>query len=102
MVVVMSTQPEALQWADKFEKVHGKTYPPISVLRRLHDVELHLAQVERGFDKLLTERDALHLANAELLEALKSILEDMDSEHGTDYDYAKARAAIAKATGVTK
>jgi hypothetical protein len=38
-------------------------------------------------------------AAPDLLEALKAILEDMDSEHGTDYDYAKARAAIAKATG---
>lgn len=30
-----------------------------------------------------------------LYDALKSILEDMDSDFGTDYDYAKARAALA-------
>lgn len=34
----------------------------------------------------------------DLLEALQAIIEDMDSEHGTEYDYNKARAAIKKAT----
>ena len=34
----------------------------------------------------------------ELLDALQSIIADIDSPWGTDYDYNKARAAIAKAT----
>ena len=38
-------------------------------------------------------------AAPDLLEALQSIIEDIDSEFGTDCDYNKARAAIAKATG---
>lgn len=37
-------------------------------------------------------------AAPDLLDALQSIMEDMDSEHGTEYDYNKARAAIKKAT----
>lgn len=46
------------------------------------------------------EADARLIASApDLLEALQRIMEDMDSEFGTDYDYNKARAAIAKATG---
>ena len=40
-------------------------------------------------------------AAPELLEALQAIISDMDSEFGTDYDYNKARAVIAKATGST-
>ena len=52
---------------------------------------------------VFTKADAALIAAApDLLEALKSILEDMDSEHGTDYDYAKARAAMAKTTGEIK
>lgn len=54
-------------------------------------------------DKLrVGEADAnarLIAAAPELLEALQAIMEDMDSEFGTDYDYNKARAAIAKANG---
>ena len=38
-------------------------------------------------------------AAPDLLDALKTIIEDIDSEFGTDCDYNKARAAIAKATG---
>ena len=38
-------------------------------------------------------------AAPDLLDALQSIIEDIDSDFGTDYDYNKARAAIAKATG---
>lgn len=38
-------------------------------------------------------------AAPDLLDALQSIIEDIDSEFGTDCDYNKARAAIAKATG---
>jgi len=41
----------------------------------------------------------LSAINAELLEALKEIIADMDSDFGTGYDYDKARAAIAKAQG---
>ena len=38
-------------------------------------------------------------AAPDLLNALQSIIDDIDSEFGTDCDYNKARAAIAKATG---
>ena len=48
------------------------------------------AQQEQG------ELRRLHEANQAMLEALKAILEDIDSDHGTGYEYAKARAAIAK------
>jgi selenophosphate synthetase-related protein len=34
-----------------------------------------------------------------LLEALQQIMLDIDSDHGTGYDWNKARAAIRKATG---
>ena len=42
---------------------------------------------------------SLIAAAPDLLDALQSIIEDIDSEFGTDCDYNKARAAIAKATG---
>ena len=54
-------------------------------------------QDERGIDAKANAR--LIAAAPELLEALQAIMEDIDSEFGTDYDYNKARAAIAKATG---
>lgn len=38
-------------------------------------------------------------AAPELLEALEAIIEDIDSEFGTDYEYANARTVIAKARG---
>lgn len=40
--------------------------------------------------------------HAVLLEALEEIIADMDSDFGTGYDYDKARAAIARATGETQ
>jgi hypothetical protein len=99
----MSTQqPEALRLADELTTPHMEVNREAAAeLRRLHDVELHLAQVERGFDKLITQRDALHSVNAELLGALQSIMEMTggyvpDTSKG---EWAKARAAIAKATG---
>ena len=50
--------------------------------------------------KVETEANARLIAAApDLLDALQSIIEDIDSEFGTDCDYNKARAAIAKATG---
>lgn len=55
---------------------------------------------ERGID---AKANAQLIASApELLEALQCIMEDIDSEFGTNYDYKKARAAIAKATGYTR
>lgn len=38
----------------------------------------------------------LDSAVAELADALQSIIEDIDNPWATDYDYSKARAAIAK------
>ena len=61
-----------------------------------HEGEALIVVYELGTN----ENDHRLIAAApELLEALASILEDMDSDYGTNYDYAKARAAIAKATG---
>jgi hypothetical protein len=72
----MSKQPEALRLAACIDPPQIFVSPAMrsaaaAELRRLHDVELHLAQVERGFDKLITQRDALHSVNSELLNALK-------------------------------
>jgi len=65
-------QPEALRWADAMES-DNICLGAAAELRRLHEM------------------------NGELLEALKAIMEDMDSDFGTDYDYENARAAIARA-----
>jgi hypothetical protein len=93
----MSKQPEALRLADALETEKiGTTLLDASAaeLRRLHDVELHLAQVERGFDKLITQRDALHSVNSELLDALKLAQLIVNPAHA--YGIA-IQAAITKA-----
>lgn len=62
--------------------------------------ELTIANVARSFDGDYSPSNGDLLAAApELLEALKEIMADMDSNFGTGYDYNKARAAIAKAEG---
>ena len=47
-------------------------------------------------ERAANELRRLHEENQEMLEALKAIIEDIDSEHGTDYEYAKARAVVDK------
>ena len=60
--------------------------------------------VQLSFDSSCSKEEIeatkqLIAAAPDLLDALQSIIEDIDSEFGTDCDYNKARAAIAKATG---
>ena len=103
----MSTQqPKALRLADELTTPHMEVNREAAAeLRRLHEVELHLAQVERGFVKLITQRDALHSVNAELLGALKlcegNISSLLASAHPKVYGewLTVVSAAIAKATG---
>jgi hypothetical protein len=45
------------------------------------------------------ERDRLRVENAELLEALKDVMERLVDRHEADESAVKARAVIAKATG---
>jgi hypothetical protein len=79
----VSTQPEALSLADYLDLPHVGQHRSAAELRRLHSV------------------------NAELLEALKSLMHEVD-ESGNGYakDFGwpvavgKARAAVAKAEGV--
>lgn len=70
----MTQQIEALRLAKELDAYHTAAHhkQAAAELRRLHEV------------------------NTALLEALKAILEDMASQHGTDYDYAKARAVIER------
>ena len=95
------TKDEALRLANELDAYHTAPHhkQAAAELRRLHDVELHLAQVERGFDKLITQRDALQSVNAELLDALK--LARLVVNPANAYGIA-IEAAIAKATGETK
>jgi hypothetical protein len=95
------TKDEALRLANELDAYHTAPHhkQAAAELRRLHDVELHLAQVERGFDKLITQRDALQSVNAELLDALK--LARLVVNPANAYGIA-IEAAITKATGETK
>ena len=92
----MSKQPEARRLAHNLdsEDVDLCNLPDAAAeLRRLHDVELHLKQVERGFDKL-------HALNAELVGALASIVgrHEGDAIVATKGNLKEARAALKKAT----
>jgi hypothetical protein len=105
----MDTQPEALRLAEIMDAKGSRQRNALgdywgdswcnkaaAELRRLHDVELHLAQVERGFDKLITERYALKSVNAELLHWMKYIKAQTNLGHIHD----TASAAVAKAQEV--
>ena len=60
----------------------------------------HIATCHKLTNLVNLEANSRLIAAApDLLDALQSIIEDIDSEFGTDCDYNKARAAIAKATG---
>lgn len=76
----MNTQPEALRLADSLDAWNGKLMMPpgwrehtSDELRRLHDVELHSKQLERGFDKQAEEIKRLKAENAELEAILKRL-----------------------------
>ena len=60
----------------------------------------HIATCHKLTNLVNLEANSRLIAAApDLLDALQSIIDDIDSEFGTDCDYNKARAAIAKATG---
>ena len=99
----MSTQqPEALRLADELKQ---GTYL-LSVERDVTAAELRRLYAQSEMRRLalleeLQKSERLHSVNAELLEALQSIMEMTggyvpDTSKG---EWAKARAAIAKATG---
>jgi hypothetical protein len=76
------------------------TFDAAAELRRLHE-ENKLLHERHSFNN--KEFVRLHSVNAELLEALQSIME-MTGGYVPDtskVEWAKARAAIAKATGAT-
>ena len=81
--------PGPWQWTQHFD-------PTISIYKD------GFGQIARLYDSSAGTGKAnarLIAAAPDLLDALQSIIEDIDSEFGTDCDYNKARAAIAKATG---
>ena len=71
----MSDKPEALLLAGQLESCEPVTGSAAAELRRLHEV------------------------NQELLEAMQSVLDNCLDSEGLCAAHAKARAAIAKATG---
>ncbi len=107
----MSEQPEALRLADALDELDAQfTHPGLcgeaaAELRRLHNVVERLLRERRiNLDGGIrdTERIAnLEALNAELLEALKELLQDTQHVNHNCGDEAwcpviKARAAIAK------
>jgi hypothetical protein len=114
----MSTQPEALRLAEVLEcHDHIGMSKAAAELRRLHNEVTDLKQALEIADAVFKERDKLDSVNAELLEALKWMVENDETNEGDDpveclgghswNEYNsywinglnKARAAIAKATG---
>ena len=96
----MDKQPEALRLADQLRDLSTRLKTPshekgvcngaIQELRRLHDVELHSKQLERGFDKL-------YALNQELLAVLDK-LEYSSGGYIKRYpDESEVCATIAKA-----
>lgn len=106
-------QPEALRLADAIEDEVAAGYYKIGSaadcaapeLRRLHDENERLrtiipGKVEELNDQLCDENDRLHEVNEELLASVKELLNCIQTDR--DWNEGKrARAAIAKATGVT-
>jgi hypothetical protein len=89
----MTTQPEALRWADELEKCWadpGLQLRAAAELRRLH--EAHEWQYTMAGQRL-RRIEKLEASNQELLAALK----ELDAKPGFPSSWLKARAAIAKA-----
>jgi hypothetical protein len=90
MVVVMSTQPEALRLAKELELVH----------------QGHADEGPSTFSEAAAELRRLHSVNAELLEALRKFALKHRHTYGLDGAWDEeitiAENAIAKATGETK
>lgn len=73
---------------------------------RIYEREVYKSTYENEFANaaliaaapdLLEERDKLKAVNAELLEALEEIVEQLEGEY---FNFSNARAAIAKAEGL--
>jgi hypothetical protein len=88
-------QPEALRLAYVLEQGHDlrDEEEAAAELRRLHQSE---REAWRYADELEQERKRLHEVNAELVEALKQII---DLPEDSRIHYKAARRAITKATG---
>ena len=84
--VEVDTGPEAA-WERKWPTIHAEKYEVVGCEGLYGDYETDMANAR------------LIAAAPDLLNALQSIIDDIDSEFGTDCDYNKARAAIDKATG---
>jgi len=99
----MTTLPEALRLADALEQAYyknvaGPDLQAAAELRRLH--EAHDWQYKMAGDRL-RRIEKLESVNQELLEALKALLEADAPDYIKSSIWNKARAAIAKAEGVT-
>jgi hypothetical protein len=71
-------QPKALRLADQLKERYGAMVPTSQAAAELR---------------------RLHALNAQMLEALRGVDDDMRSEFGTGFDYSLVTAAIAAATG---
>jgi hypothetical protein len=102
----MNTQPEALRLADALEELSLGTRSTMDnsakELRRLYAENEAIRNINENLLKLVTNRmSKLHEVNQELVEALKwaldQIEDDLDPDHQTALD--QARATLAEATG---
>lgn len=95
---------ETLLWANEEikewkDEAHG--YSPVDEPVIMAAIAaLHKTRAEQPApyctERVANELRRLHEENQEMLEALKAIIEDIYSEHGTGYEYAKARAVVDK------
>ena len=88
-------QPEALIYADKLEKVFGLS-EYADEIRRLHQSE---REAWRYADEVEQERKRLHGVNAELVDAFKQLMNDIDNGIIEVKTMQNANAALAKAEG---
>ena len=111
----MNTQPEALRLADELDGIPLTDFTEAladdaaAELRRLHAETTNQQDWLVEWRKCADEAERLHALNAELLEALKSMVQLDEEEHqrgGGDIDICKevqdAYAAIAKAESEKK
>lgn len=95
----MSDKPKAIRMADELDGLCSQYDSEIAAeLRRLHS---ELERKSDAIQRLWKERDELRTLNAELMEALRNIvqsLSDQDDEGLIEHaePMVKARAALAK------
>ena len=92
----MSDKPEALQMADDLDGLGSQYGSEIAAeLRRLHS---ELKRKSDAIQRLWKERDELRTLNAELVEALRGMVDLYDTDDGckTLPQCVVARAALAK------